>query len=51
MQGLAKHLEDEDVDAFTSEVEKYEEIKRLDKWYSTIISKVKAQIPDENELC
>ena len=48
---MAKHLEEEDLEAFNAEVDKYEEIKKLDKWYSTIISKVKAQIPDENELC
>ena len=50
-QALIKHLEDEDVEAFTNEVQKYDQISRLDQWYTTILLRIKKQMPDDNELC
>lgn len=50
-QALIKHLEDEDVEAFTNEVQKYDQISRLDQWFTTILLRIKKQMPDDNELC
>merc|ERR1712165_330732 len=51
VKALVKHLEDEDVDAFTEEVKNYDQVSRLDQWYTTILLRIKKQIPDEGELC
>jgi alpha-soluble NSF attachment protein len=48
---LGKHLEDEDVEAFTNEVKNYDTISRLDQWYTTMLLRIKKQIPDDGELC
>merc|ERR1712048_1479569 len=45
VKALIKHLEDEDVEAFTAEV------KNFDQWYTTILLRIKKQMPDDNELC
>ena len=50
-KALIKHLEDEDVEAFTTEVKNYDQISRLDQWYTTILLRIKKQMPDDNELC
>ena len=50
-KALVKHLEDEDVDAFTEEVKNYDQVSRLDQWYTTILLRIKKQIPDDGELC
>ena len=50
-QALGKHLEDEDVEAFTNEVKNYDTISRLDQWYTTMLLRIKKQIPDDGELC
>eukprot|EP00093_Oithona_nana_P001645 01645.XXX_5544_7501_1 [CDS] Oithona nana genome sequencing. len=51
VKALIKHLEDEDVEAFTNEVQKYDQISRLDQWFTTILLRIKKQMPDDNELC
>ena len=51
VQALSQHLEDADVDAFTEEVKSFDQVSRLDQWYTTILLRVKKQIPDPNELC
>jgi len=51
VKALVKHLEDEDVDAFTAEVANFDKISRLDQWYTTILLRIKKQMPDDNELC
>lgn len=51
VKNLIKHLEDEDVDAFTGEVKNFDQISRLDQWYTTILLRIKKQMPDDNELC
>merc|ERR1712025_692681 len=51
VKALIKHLEDEDVDAFTAEVKNFDQISRLDQWYTTILLRIKKQIPDDGELC
>lgn len=51
IKALGKHLEDEDVEAFTNEVKNYDTISRLDQWYTTMLLRIKKQIPDEGELC
>ena len=50
-QALIKHLEDEDVEAFTTEVKNFDQISRLDQWFTTILLRIKKQMPDDNELC
>jgi len=50
-KALVKHLEDEDVDAFTEEVKNFDQVSRLDQWYTTILLRIKKQIPDDGELC
>merc|ERR1712062_856650 len=51
VKALIKHLEDEDVEAFTAEVKNFDQISRLDQWYTTILLRIKKQMPDDNELC
>lgn len=51
VKALVKHLEDEDVDAFTEEVKNFDQVSRLDQWYTTILLRIKKQIPDDGELC
>jgi len=51
VKALVKHLEDEDVDAFTEEVKSFDQVSRLDQWYTTILLRIKKQIPDDGELC
>ena len=50
-QALGQHLEDQDVEAFTKEVKDYDAVNRLDQWYTTILLRIKKQIPDGDELC
>ena len=51
VKDLIKHLEDEDIEAFTGEVAKYDKVSTLDAWYTTILLRIKKQIPDDGELC
>ena len=50
-QSLVHHLEEEDIEAFTNEVKTYDQMSRLDQWFTTILLRIKKQIPDEGELC
>ena len=38
-----KHIEDQEVDSYTEEVKKYDQISRLDPWYTSLLLKVKRQ--------
>ncbi len=51
MQSLSQHIEDQDVEAFTNEVKSFDQVSRLDQWYTTILLRIKKQIPDPDELC
>ena len=51
LKSLSQHLEDQDVEAFTAEVKAFDQISRLDQWYTTILLRIKKQIPDGDELC
>lgn len=51
IKSLCQHLEDQDVEAFTNEVKSFDQVNRLDQWYTTILLRVKKQIPDGDELC
>jgi len=48
---LVQHLEDQDVENFTEAVKGYDSISRLDTWYTTMLLRVKKQIPVEDDLC
>jgi len=48
---LVQHLEDQDVENFTESVKGYDAISRLDTWYTTMLLRVKKQIPVEDDLC
>ena len=51
IQALSGHLEEQDVEAFTAEIQAYDAVSRLDTWYTTMLLKIKKQIPEEDELC
>lgn len=48
---MIQHIEDQDLEAFTEEVKTFDATSRLDQWYTTILLRIKKQIPDEGELC
>ena len=50
-QSLVGHLEEQDVEAFTNAVKEYDSVNRLDTWYTTMLLRVKKQIPVEDDLC
>ena len=43
-----KHIEDQEVDSYTEEVKKYDQISRLDPWYTSLLLKVKRQISEDD---
>ena len=47
-QALVKHIEDQEVDSYTEEVKKYDQISRLDPWYTSLLLKVKRQISEDD---
>jgi alpha-soluble NSF attachment protein len=51
VQALSDQLEAQDVEEFTKEVQTYDAVSRLDQWYTTMLLRIKKQIPDEGELC
>jgi len=48
---LGETLEQQDVEAFTEAVKAYDAISRLDPWFTTLLVRVKKQIPVEDDLC
>jgi len=42
-------VEEQDTDAFTEVVRKYDQISRLESWYTTLLLRVKKAIADEGE--
>jgi len=51
IKAIVEHLEQQDVEAFTETVKEYDSICRLDSWYTTLLLRVKKQIPMEDDLC
>ena len=53
VKNLIKHLEDEDVDAFTGEVTDYKKtaLKLGYPWYIMMVERAKKQIPNEDDIC
>ena len=50
VKALVSAVEDQDVEAFTNTVAEYDSISRLDAWYTSILLKVKKNIPTEDDL-
>jgi len=51
IKALGVTLEEQDVEAFTEAVKEYDSISRLDPWFTTLLIRVKKQIPVEDDLC
>jgi alpha-soluble NSF attachment protein len=49
-QTLVEHLEEQNIDGFTEAVKDYDSISRLDKWYTTILLRIKKQHNDNPDL-
>jgi len=47
---LIEHLEEQNLDAFTDTIKEYDEISRLDQWFTTILLKIKKQLNDNPDL-
>lgn len=47
---LCQHIEQQDLDLFDQALQQYQSVLRLDPWFVNILNKVKAHIPDENDL-
>ena len=45
------HLQEEDMDAWTKEVQTYDSVSRLEQFHTTLLLRIKKQIPDDGELC
>lgn len=50
VKALLEHLEAQNVDGFTDSVKEYDQISRLDQWYTTMLLRVKKTIQGE-DLC
>jgi len=48
---LGEHLETQDVELYTNAVKEYDSLCRLDPWFTTLLLRVKKQIPMEDDLC
>jgi len=48
---LSKTIEDQDVDAFTAATQDFDSVSRLDPFHTTLLLRVKKQIPVEDDLC
>jgi len=46
---VCEAAEEQDADAFTEEVRKYDQISRLEAWYTTLLLRVKRKIADEGD--
>ncbi|XP_040580813.1 alpha-soluble NSF attachment protein isoform X1 [Lepeophtheirus salmonis] len=50
IKSLLVHIEDQDIDAFTEEIKKYDSISRLEAWYTTLLLRVKKSLDTEDDL-
>ena len=50
LQALIEKCEEQDVDGFTEEVKKYDQISRLDSWYTSRLLAIKKQLNDGDDL-
>eukprot|EP00096_Caligus_rogercresseyi_P016672 TRINITY_DN946_c0_g1_i4.p1 TRINITY_DN946_c0_g1~~TRINITY_DN946_c0_g1_i4.p1 ORF type:complete len:290 (-),score=96.06 TRINITY_DN946_c0_g1_i4:129-998(-) len=50
IKSLLVHIEDQDIDAFTEEIKKYDSISRLEAWYTTLLLRVKKGLNSEDDL-
>lgn len=48
---LAKTVEEQDVEAFTAATQEFDSISRLEAFHTTLLLRVKKQIPVEDDLC
>jgi len=48
---LAKTVEDQDVEAYTAATQEFDSISRLEAFHTTLLLRVKKQIPVEDDLC
>jgi len=51
VKALVGHLQEEDMDAWTKEVQTYDSVSRLEQFHTTLLLRIKKQIPDDGELC
>jgi len=49
-QTLGQAVEDQDREAFTTELQKYDQVNRLDQWFTKLFLKIKKQIPDPDDI-
>lgn len=47
---LCEHLEEQNIEGFTDSVKDYDNISRLDQWYTTILLRIKKQHNDNPDL-
>jgi len=50
VKALIEKCEEQDVDGFTEEVKKYDQISRLDSWYTSRLLAIKKQLNDGDDL-
>nr|ACO15068.1 Soluble NSF attachment protein [Caligus clemensi] len=47
---LLVHIEEQDIDAYTEEIKKYDSISRLEAWYTTLLLRVKKGLDSGEDL-
>lgn len=47
---LIEHIEEQNIEGFTDTVKDYDEISRLDQWFTTILLRIKKQLNDNPDL-
>lgn len=50
LETLMEYLEEQNSDAFTNAVQKYDSVLRLDQWYTTILLRIKNKISENIDL-
>lgn len=48
IKNLIQQIEDQEIDGFTEEVKKYDQISRLEPWYTTLLLRIKKQISEDD---
>jgi len=51
IKSLCSAVEEQDVEGFTASVADYDSISKLDPWHTSLLLKVKKNIPVEDDLC
>jgi len=51
IKALGAALEEQDVEAFTATSQAHDSVSRLDNFHTTLLLRVKKQIPVEDDLC